>query len=143
MTDVSGDILTVMADASLVETQEAIPGLPNHLVVEHILVKDYFDDDDPADLARLPVVSRAMRDAVAAMGLKFIEPNEIHAAEFGWLSAVRRLGLAGHLQKKERLCQAAARSGQLAELKLLRASGCLRSRSARRTPRNAGVGARE
>ena len=43
---------------------EAIPGLPDHLVVEHILKSEYFDS--PADLARLPAVSRAMRDAVAA-----------------------------------------------------------------------------
>ena len=43
---------------------EAIPGLLNDIVVTHILRSEYFDD--PADLARLPAVSRAMRDAVAA-----------------------------------------------------------------------------
>ena len=47
----------------------AIPGLPNHLVVAHILRSEYFDG--PADLARLPSVSRAMRDTVAATGLEF------------------------------------------------------------------------
>ena len=81
MTDVSGDILTVMADASLVETQEAIPGLPDHLVVSHILRSAYFDD--PADLARLPAVSRAMRDAVAATGLAFEEFGELEAEMLG------------------------------------------------------------
>ncbi len=50
---------------------EAFRGLPNHLVVTHILRSEHFDD--PADLARLPAVSRAMRDAVVATGLKFEE----------------------------------------------------------------------
>ena len=45
---------------------EAIPGLLNDIVITHILRSEYFDD--PADLARLPAVSRAMRDAVAATG---------------------------------------------------------------------------
>ena len=45
---------------------EAIPGLLNDIVVTHILRSENFDD--PADLARLPAVSRAMRDAVAARG---------------------------------------------------------------------------
>jgi hypothetical protein len=47
-------------------TQEAIPRLPDHLVVTHILRSENFDD--PADLARLPAVSCAMRAAVAATG---------------------------------------------------------------------------
>ena len=50
---------------------EAIPGLPDHLVVEHVLRCGHFDD--PADLARLPAVSRGMRDAVTATGLEFEE----------------------------------------------------------------------
>ena len=51
--------------------QRAIPGLPDHLVVTHIIRSEYFDD--PADLARLPAMSRAMRDAVAVTGLEFDE----------------------------------------------------------------------
>tara|TARA_B110000977_G_scaffold72114_2_gene97677 strand:- start:1935 stop:2267 length:333 start_codon:yes stop_codon:yes gene_type:complete len=51
--------------------QQAIPGLPDHLVVAHILRSEYFGD--PADLARLPAVSRAMRDAMAGTGLRFRE----------------------------------------------------------------------
>ena len=50
---------------------EAIPGLLTHLVVAHILRSEYFGD--PADLARLPAVSRAMRDAMAGTGLRFRE----------------------------------------------------------------------
>jgi hypothetical protein len=79
--------------------------------------------DDPADLARLPAVSRAMRDTVAATGLTFEERNEHDAMELGCLSAVQRLQRGGRLSRQERLCQAAAGSGQLEELKLLRADG--------------------
>jgi hypothetical protein len=50
---------------------DAIPRLLNDIVVAHVLRSEYFDD--PADLARLPAVSRAMRDAVVATGLKFEE----------------------------------------------------------------------
>ena len=55
---------TTAAAARKKSMQEAIPGLPDHLVVTHILRPEYFDD--PADLTRLRLVSRAMRDTVAA-----------------------------------------------------------------------------
>ncbi len=74
MTGTSDDITTAMTAASLTDTQEAFPGLPNHLVVAHILKSEYFDD--PADLARLPAVSRGMRDTMAVTGLKFKELDE-------------------------------------------------------------------
>jgi hypothetical protein len=64
MTGASGDIATATTSANLADAQEAIPGLPDHLVVTHILRPEYFDD--PADLTRLRLVSRAMRDTVAA-----------------------------------------------------------------------------
>jgi hypothetical protein len=101
--------------------QEAIPGLPDHLVVAHILRSEYFVD--PADLARLPAVSRAMRDAVAATGLQFEELCEYDAVELGSLSALQRRQRRGLLSRQERLCEAAARSGQLEELKVLRENG--------------------
>ena len=56
---------------------EAIPRLPNHLVVAFILRSEHFND--PADLARLPAVSRAMRDAVAETELRFEELDEQEA----------------------------------------------------------------
>jgi hypothetical protein len=56
--------------ANAVNAGEAIPGLPDHLVVTHILRSGHFDN--PADLARLPAVSRTMRDAVAETGLRFV-----------------------------------------------------------------------
>ena len=81
MTDVSGDIATVTTSASLVETQAAIPGLPDHLVIAHILRSEYFDD--PADLARLPAVTCAMCAAVAATGLRLEKLSENGATQLG------------------------------------------------------------
>jgi hypothetical protein len=101
--------------------QEAIPGLPDHLVVAHILRSEYFVD--PADLARLPAVSRAMRDAVAATGLRFEELGEVEAVTLGCLRAVQRLRRGGCLSREEYLCRAAASSGQLEKLKELRENG--------------------
>ena len=100
---------------------EAIPGLLNDIVVTHVLRSEYFDD--PADLARLPAVSRVMRDAVAATGLTFAELGEDEAVMLGCLSALQRRQRGGRLSRQELLCQAAARSGQLEELKALRADG--------------------
>ena len=58
-------------DANAANAGDAIPGLLNDIVVTHILRSENFDD--PADLARLPAVSHAMRDAVAAMVIGFAE----------------------------------------------------------------------
>ena len=108
MTGVSGDIATAMTAASLADTQVAIPGLPDHLVTTYILRSEYFDD--PADLARLPAVSSAMRNTVAATGLEFEELTEISAVKLGCLSALQRQQRRGHLTRQELLCEAAARS---------------------------------
>ena len=122
MTGASGDTATVTSPASLTAAGEAIPRLPDHLVVEHILRTEHFDD--PADLARLPAVSRAMRDAVAETGVRFEELDENRAAELGCVSALKRLQRRGGLSRQERLCEAAARGGNLEELQVLRADGC-------------------
>ena len=106
---------------------EAIPGLLDDIVVTHVLRSEHFDD--PADLARLPALSRAMRDAVAATGLQFEELDEFDAAEVGCLSALERLQWGGRLSRQEHLCQAAARSGLLEELKVLLSNGCPWDRS--------------
>ena len=78
---------------------EAIPGLLNDIVVTHVLRSEHFDD--PADLARLPAVSRAMRDAVAATGLRFEELDEKCAVYLGCLSTVQRLQRRGRLSRQE------------------------------------------
>ena len=101
---------------------EAITDLPNHLVVEHILRTEHFDH--PAHLARLPAVSREMRDAVAVTGLVFEELDEHRARKLGYLSAVQRLQRGGRLSRRELLCLAAARGGHLEKLKELRENDC-------------------
>ena len=102
--------------------QEAIPGLPDHLVVAHVLRSENFDD--PADLPRLPAVSRAMRDAVAATGRHVaLTFREARFASLGSVSAMERLQRGGRLSRQEYLCEAAARSGQLEKLQEYRASG--------------------
>ena len=121
-TFVNGTIAAVGTLASLADAQEAIPGLLDDIVVTHVLRSEHFDD--PADLARLPAVSRAMRDLVAEAGLRFKELHEDEAVELGCLSAVQRLQRGGLLSRQESLCEAAARSGQLEELQVLRADGC-------------------
>ena len=86
-------------DASSANAGEAIPGLLNDIVITHILRSEHFDD--PADLARLPAVSRAMRDAVAGTGLRFEELAEDDALDFGCLSALKRLHRGGRLSRQE------------------------------------------
>ena len=108
--------------ANTANAGEAIPGILNDTVVTHVLRSEHFDD--PADLARLPAVSRAMRDAVAATGLAFEELTDDDAVELGCLSALQRLQRGGRLSRQEYLCEAAARGGHLEELQGLRADGC-------------------
>jgi hypothetical protein len=107
--------------ANMANAGEAIPGLLNDIVVTHILRSEHFDD--PADLARLPAVSGAMRNAVAETGLQFEELNEVAAIKLGCLSALRRLERGGRLSRQEYLCGAAAMTGQFEELKVLRENG--------------------
>ena len=106
--------------ANTANAGEAFSRLPNHLVVTHLRA-EYFED--PADLARLPAVSRTMRVLVAETGLRLKELDEKRAVELGCVSAVQRMQRQGRLSRQELLCQAAARSGQLEQLKVLRADG--------------------
>jgi hypothetical protein len=102
--------------------QEAIPGLPDHLVVAYVLRSENFDD--PADLTRLPAVSRAMRDAVTATGNRL--EHTFSAARFaspGSVSAMERLQRGGRLPNQKYLSWAAARSGNFEKLQEYRASG--------------------
>jgi hypothetical protein len=116
------DIAIATTPASPTDAQEAIPSLPDHLVVALILRAEHFDD--PADIARLQAVSRAMRDAVAATGLRFEELGEWEAVQLGCLSALERRQRQGRLSRRELLCETAARGGQLEKLKVLSADGC-------------------
>jgi len=124
----------------------AIPRLPNHLVVAFILRSEHFND--PADLARLPAVSRAMRDAVTATGLQFQELDENEAVKLGCLSAVKRLQRQGRLSRREYLCQAAARrtareAAVVASGRLPVGSRHVLGSGGGRTPQGATVGTRK
>ncbi len=107
--------------SSTLDEWRHVPGVLNDVVIARILKPEYFDD--PADLARLPAVSRAMRAAVAETGLRFEELEEYDAAELGCLSVLKRMQRGGRLSRQAVLCQAAARSRQLEELTVLRADG--------------------
>ena len=76
------------------QTGVAFPGLPfdvaSSLVEKHLT--------DPADLAVLRGVSRGMRDAVDATGLKLEEMLEEDAAERGCLSTLKCLRRRGRLR---------------------------------------------
>jgi ankyrin repeat protein len=99
-----------------------IPGLPFEVVVTHVLREENLPD--PADLAVLRGASRGMRDAVDATGRRIEELGEVTAAALGCLTTLRCLLRRGLLEYEEHLCQAAARSGQLDELKALRVENC-------------------
>ena len=96
--------------------------LPRDLVATQILSRF----PDPFDLARLSRVSREMRAAVKATGCELKELNAYRAAKLGYLNMLSHMDSRGRLPKTRKvlLCMAAARSGQLEELKALRAEGC-------------------
>ena len=113
----------LVTEAQQSDAQEAIPGLPDHLVVTHVLGSEVLRD--PLLLARLRAVSHAMRSAVAETGREVRDPgSDIQAVELGCLSTLKHRQSRGRLSHQEYLCQAAARSGQLEELKVLRENGC-------------------
>jgi hypothetical protein len=99
--------------------QEAFPGLPQDVVVTHILRSD----TDPIVLARLKAVSRAMRDAVERTGLRVEEMTTERAAHFGCLDTLQHKLQKGRLDKSK-VCKLAALFGQLEVLQWARANGC-------------------
>ena len=101
------------------ETQSAIPGLSDDVVLCHVLGRI----KDPTDLAILRAVSRAMRDAVAATGHPVEETTWETAAGLGYLRTLKHLHQQGRLELSENLLQEAAKTGQLEVVKWLRANG--------------------
>tara|TARA_B110000305_G_scaffold238781_1_gene304975 strand:+ start:561 stop:1121 length:561 start_codon:yes stop_codon:yes gene_type:complete len=73
------------ATAQQSDSQEALPGLPQDVVVTHILRSD----TDPIVLARLRAVSRAMRDAVDTTGLSVKEVSAEEASQLGYLDTLK------------------------------------------------------
>ena len=113
------------------ETQSAIPGLSDDVVIVEILGRI----KDPTDLAVLRAVSRAMRDAVAATGHQVKETTWEDAAGLGYLSTLKHLHRQGRLKlsqvedTQKVLQQEAAAKGQLEVLQWLHANGCPWNRS--------------
>ena len=103
------------------DTQEAIPGLLDDIVVTHVLRSENLDD--PAELARLRVVSRGMRNAVAATGRRFVEMDVFHAVKFGCFGTLKRL-LRENDPYCASICAEAAKRGHLEMLQWARANGC-------------------
>ena len=94
--------------------------LPPHVISTHILRSDFLPE--PGDLGRLRAVSHWMRNAVDATGRAIKQLSDVKAAmELGNVSLLKDRHSRGVLRNKCLLCAAAARSGQLEELKALRA----------------------
>jgi len=111
------------------EAQFAMPELPDHVFVEHILRKS----DDPLDLARIRAVSRPMRDAVGVRGHRLKNYGEMTdddheyrpAAYLGYLSTLKHVYRQGHLFNRQYkpTFNAASQGGHLEVLKWLRSIG--------------------
>ncbi len=100
--------------------QEALPGLPQDVVVTHILRSD----TDPIVLARLRAVNRAMRDAVDETELLVEEMATEEAAELGCLDTLQHKLEKGRLTNKSQVCECAAKGGQLEVLQWARVNSC-------------------
>ena len=87
----------------------------------HILRSDFLPE--PGDLGRLRAVSRGMRDAVDATGREIKKLSDDEALDLGYVSLLKDRHSRGLLLSGYRHypCTAAARNGDLQELKALRA----------------------
>jgi hypothetical protein len=95
-----------------------ISSLPREVLSTHVLSSDFLPE--PADLGRLRAVSHAMRDAVDATGREIKEVSDKEAAKLGHVSLLKDRHSRGVLVDEGCLCAAAARKGDLEELKALR-----------------------
>jgi hypothetical protein len=112
-------------DATRVDTPAARGGYSSLFLAAisttPLLKSDFLPE--PADLARLRAVSAGVRDAVDATGREIKEVSNIEAVSLGYVSLLKDRHSRGVLRESEgwRLCAAAARNGDLKELKALRA----------------------
>ena len=98
---------------------DAFAALPAHVLITHVLSSGNLPD--PSDLARLRMVSREMRDAVAATGREVYELGAEKAIQLADLSGMQLLHQRGDLDEdSDSLCKWAALQGQLEILKWLR-----------------------
>ena len=93
--------------------------LPLEVISTHILRSDFLPE--LGDLGRLRAVSRRMRDAVDATGREIKKLSDMDAMNLGYVSLLKDRHSRGLLEDECLVCGAAAKSGQLEELKALRA----------------------
>ena len=111
-----------MTSATRVDTAAArkdIWSLPREVLSTHILSSEFLPE--PGDLGRLRAVSHAMRDAVDATGREIKKLSDEEAAHLGHVSLLKDRHMRGVLKHRCLTCAAAARKGDVEELKALRA----------------------
>ena len=110
-------------DDALVDTAPARVGFSSLFLAAisttRLLTPDFLPE--PGDLGRLRAVSKDMRDAVDATGREIKKLSNLEAAELGDVSLLKDRHSRGLLDEEYLLCAAAARNGDLEELKALRA----------------------
>ena len=118
--------VTSSDDATRVDTPAARGGYSSLFLAAisttPLLIKSDFLPE-PADLARLRAVSAGVREAVDATGREIKEISDKEAVSLGYVSLLKDRHSRGVLRESEgwRLCAAAARNGDLEELKASRA----------------------
>ena len=111
-----------MTSATRVDTaaaQKDIWSLPREVLSTHILSSEFLPE--PGDLGRLRAVSHAMRAAVDATGREIKKLSDREAAHLGHVSLLKDRHRRGVLKHRCLTCAAAARKGDVKELKALRA----------------------
>ena len=98
-----------------------ISSLPREVLSTHVLSSEFLPET--ADLGRLRAVSRGMRQAVDATGREIKKISNYEASRLGYVSLLKDRQRRGVLLDRYKLllCAAAARNGDLEELKALRA----------------------
>ena len=111
-----------MTSATRVDTAAArkdISSLPVDVISTHILRSDFLPET--ADLGRLRAVSKGMRDAVDATEREIKKLSDDEAVDLGNVTLLKDRHSRGVLKDECLTCAAAARNGDLEELKALRA----------------------
>ena len=111
-----------MTSATRVDTAAArkdISSLPLDVISTHILSSEFLPET--ADLGRLRAVNKGMRDAVDATGREIKKLSDREAVDLGYVSLLKERHTRGVLKDECLTCAAAARNGDLEELKALRA----------------------
>ena len=96
-----------------------ISSLPLDVISTHILSSEFLPET--ADLGRLRAVNKGMRDAVDATGREIKKLSDREAVDLGYVSLLKERHTRGVLKDECLTCAAAARNGDLEELKALRA----------------------